>query len=121
MMLTFHTHHFGALTPQWGEEESIPLLTTTTLAVLVISTATKPPVVGKLDVQGAELAALRGAGKVPDTGVIICECDMGDFQAPNAAFGLEDLTLLQRRHHRSLGWFYPVDIGRNRAAKRPGK
>ena len=27
MMVTFHTHHFGALTPQWGEEESIPLLT----------------------------------------------------------------------------------------------
>ena len=27
MMVTFHTHHFGALTPQRGEEESIPLLT----------------------------------------------------------------------------------------------
>jgi methyltransferase FkbM-like protein len=68
----------------------------------------------KLDVQGAETKVLHGARQVlARTHVVICECDMDDFQAVNealveAGFGLYDVTQLNWAGDRSLAWFYPV-------------
>ena len=74
------------------------------------------PYLIKLDVQGAELATLRGAPKVlAETSVVICEADVEDFQAINselvsAGFILFDITVLNYLADQSLGWFYPVYI-----------
>lgn len=81
----------------------------------------KPPYLLKLDIQGAEVQALRGAREVlGKTHVVICEADMDDFQAINAelvsaGFQLHDLTQLSYAKDQSLGWFYPVYINRNLA------
>jgi FkbM family methyltransferase len=72
------------------------------------------PYLLKLDVQGAETKVLHGARQVlARTHVVICECDMDDFQAVNealveAGFGLYDVTQLNWVGDRSLAWFYPV-------------
>ncbi len=74
----------------------------------------KPPYLIKLDVQGAEVQALRGAKKVlSETSVIICEADVMDFHDINAeitdaGFDLFDITTIARLRDQSLGWFYPV-------------
>jgi FkbM family methyltransferase len=74
----------------------------------------KPPYLLKLDVQGAEIQALRGAkGVLAETSVVVCEADMNDFQAINAelldaGFRLYDITALSYGADQSLGWFYPV-------------
>jgi FkbM family methyltransferase len=73
-----------------------------------------PPYLLKLDVQGSEVQALRGARKLlDDTNVVICEADMVDFQAINgelaaAGFDLYDITHLSYAADHSLGWFYPI-------------
>ena len=74
----------------------------------------KPPYLLKLDIQGAEVEALRGAQRIlDDTLVVICEADIADFQAINsqltgAGFNLFDLTGLSYTTDNWLGWFYPV-------------
>ena len=76
----------------------------------------EPPYLLKLDIQGAEVQALRGAKKVlRETNVVICESDIDDFQAINselvgAGFNLFDITAVNRMEDQSLGWFYPVYI-----------
>lgn len=78
----------------------------------------KPPYLIKLDIQGAEVQALRGARAVlAETAVVIPEVDVDDFQAINgelaaAGFDLFDLTHLNRIADQSLGWFYPVYLNR---------
>ncbi|HXP31873.1 MAG TPA: FkbM family methyltransferase [Stellaceae bacterium] len=73
-----------------------------------------PPYLLKLDIQGAEVQALRGAKQVlSETNVIICEADLADFQAINAeitgaGFNLFDITNLSYAADQYLGWFYPV-------------
>jgi FkbM family methyltransferase len=73
-----------------------------------------PPFLLKLDVQGAELPALRGAaGLLAATDVVICETDIADFQGINAelvaaGFALYDITFMNRLADQSLAWFYPV-------------
>ena len=82
----------------------------------------KPPYLLKMDVQGGELATLRGAPKVlENTLAVICETDMDDFDAVHAAlaaagFFLFDITQLSRLGDRSLGWFYPVYVSRTLAS-----
>ncbi len=45
----------------------------------------EPPYLLKLDIQGAEVDALKGARRIlNDTHVVICEADVADFQAINA-------------------------------------
>jgi hypothetical protein len=81
----------------------------------------EPPYLLKLDVQGAELQALRGARAVLErTSVAICEADMNDFQAINAelvgaGFRLYDITALSYGADQSLGWFYPVYLNARHA------
>lgn len=81
----------------------------------------QPPYLLKLDIQGAEVQALRGAREVLDkTHVVICEADLDDFQAINAeltsaGFQLHDLTQLSYAKDQSLGWFYPVYVNRSLA------
>jgi FkbM family methyltransferase len=80
--------------------------------------ASVPPYLIKLDVQGAELAALRGAEAVlKNTHVLICEADVDDFQEINRFliqndFVLYDITEVQRMADGTLAWFYPVYVHR---------
>jgi FkbM family methyltransferase len=90
----------------------------TTLDALSRKLALEPPFLIKLDVQGAEKAALIGAREVlENTNVVICEADIEDFQdindtLLNAGFVLYDLTQISRIHDGTLGWFYPVYINK---------
>jgi FkbM family methyltransferase len=85
----------------------------------------QPPYLLKLDIQGAEVQALRGARDVlTKTHVVICEADLEDFQAINAelvaaGFQLHDLTQLSYANDQSLGWFYPVYVNRSLASVAP--
>lgn len=78
----------------------------------------KPPFLMKLDVQGAEVQALRGARKtLAETSVVICEADIADFQAINgelvdAGFDLFDITVMHRLADQNLAWFYPVYLNK---------
>ncbi|TWA97236.1 FkbM family methyltransferase [Bradyrhizobium stylosanthis] len=88
----------------------------TTLDALAKELSLEPPFLIKLDVQGAEMAALKGARDVLENcSVVVCEADIDDFQDINAAlleagFFLYDLTTLQRLRDGTLGWFYPVYV-----------
>ena len=90
----------------------------TTLDSLRKQLSLQPPFLLKLDVQGAETEALRGAANVlQDTQVVICEADIDDFQEINGVlaqmgFALFDATHLQYLDDGTLGWFYPVYINR---------
>lgn len=78
----------------------------------------EPPYLLKLDIQGAEVDALKGARRIlNDTHVVICEADVADFQAINAqltgaGFDLFDVTGLSYTADHWLGWFYPVYLNR---------
>ncbi|SRR5712691_4422314 len=90
----------------------------TTLDALRKQLALAPPFLLKLDVQGAEEEALRGAADVlKDTHVVICEADIDDFKDINDILGqrdfvLYDVTQMERLSDGTLGWFYPVYINR---------
>jgi FkbM family methyltransferase len=81
----------------------------------------KPPILLKLDIQGAEVAALKGARQVLNqTDTVICETLLDDFQAINqtlveAGFNIFDLTTINRLPDSSLGWFYPVYVNQRLA------
>lgn len=74
----------------------------------------KPPYFLRMDIQGAECAALAGATRtLKDTLMVLIEADLDDFQAINAAlvgagFNLFDLVHVSRGESGALGWFYPV-------------
>ena len=76
----------------------------------------EPPFFLKLDVQGAEAAALRGAREMlKETDAVICETDLDDFAGINriledTGLVLYDLTELNRINNSGLGWFYPVYV-----------
>ena len=89
-----------------------------TLDTLARELELAPPYLLKLDVQGAETQALRGAPEVlAQTSAVICEADLDDFESINrvlvdAGFGLFDLANLKFLSDDSLGWFYPVYLHR---------
>jgi FkbM family methyltransferase len=89
-----------------------------TLDALAASFDLAPPFLLKLDVQGAESQALRGAREVlSHTHVVICEADLDDFQPihgilSDCGFDLFDLTQINWLPDRSLGWFHPVYLNR---------
>ncbi|WP_247819354.1 FkbM family methyltransferase [Bradyrhizobium sp. 40] len=97
----------------------------TTLDARVEELSLKPPFLLKLDVQGAEQAALTGARDVLENcSVVVCETDVDDFQDINAmllaaGFFLYDLTTLQRLRDGTLGWFYPVYVSGKLAHLKP--
>jgi FkbM family methyltransferase len=97
----------------------------TTLDTLVRELSLKPPFLLKLDVQGAEKAALTGARDVLENcNAVVCEADIDDFQDINAmlveaGFFLYDLTTLQRLRDGTLGWFYPVYVSGKLAHLKP--
>jgi FkbM family methyltransferase len=108
--------------PYWQRINALSRGQTTVAAVTLDQVAAEralaPPFLLKLDVQGAEAAALRGARHVlAETNVVICEADIDDFHAINrvldeAGFDLFDLTSIARLPDHSVGWFYPVYLNR---------
>jgi len=90
----------------------------TTLDVLAGQLSLRPPFLIKLDIQGAEASALRGATEVlKNTHAVVCETDVAYFVAVNATltergFVLYDLTAFNRVTDGTLGWFYPVFVSR---------
>ena len=107
--------------PYWerinGMSQNKTVVRTVTLDLLKERLNLPPPFLLKLDVQGAEAAALRGAREtLKETDVVICETDLDDFAAINriledAGFVLYDLTEIHRIDNSSLGWFYPIYLG----------
>lgn len=97
----------------------------TTLDTLRSRLSLGAPFLLKLDVQGAEVSALRGAtGFLKDTHVVICEADVEDFHGVNAIlaendFFLYDLTHLERIADGTLGQFYPVYVNQHLDFVRP--
>lgn len=98
-----------------GPKVKVPTLT---LDALVARLQLKPPYLLKLDVQGAEVQALRGPrGMLEETHAVICEADIDDFEEIDAVlreagFGLFDVTVPKWLADRTLGWFYPVYLNR---------
>jgi FkbM family methyltransferase len=89
-----------------------------TLDTLVRELALKPPFLLKLDLQGGELAALRGGERMlAETDTIICESAPDDFASvcgfpANRDLALFDLTMLFRIDDGTLAEFYPVFLNR---------
>ncbi|HZQ73504.1 MAG TPA: FkbM family methyltransferase [Burkholderiales bacterium] len=89
-----------------------------TLDALAEETALPGPYLLKLDVQGAEIEALRGAPRVlAQTSVLAVESAVEDFQPVHelvsaAGFDLFDLCHLCYRDSGALGWFYPIYVSR---------
>lgn len=95
----------------------VPAVTVDSLATQF---ALQPPFLLKLDIQGAELAVLKGARKtLKGTDVVICEIDLTDVEPldramKEAGFSLFDMTDLRRMADGSLGWFYAVYLNQRR-------
>lgn len=89
-----------------------------TVDSLVRQFALQPPFLIKLDIQGAELAVLKGAREtLKETDVVICEIDLADFHhldlvMREESFSLFDVTELRRLPDQSLSWFYPIYLNR---------
>ncbi len=91
-----------------------------TLDTLMRELALKPPFLLKLDLQGGELAALRGGKELlGETDVIICETAPDEFPSvceflTTRNFSLFDLTTISRSADGLLGEFYPAFLNRRR-------
>ena len=92
-----------------------------TLDSIIASEKLSGPFLIKLDVQGAEENALRGASEtLKQTDLVIVEADADDFNLIHAAltaadFSLYDVTGQCWISDGSLGWFYPVYLNNRRA------
>lgn len=93
-----------------------------TLDSVIESKKLKGPFLLKMDIQGAEEKAIRGAAKtLAQTDTVIVEADLDDFHAIDKAlteadFSLYDVTNPNWIPDGSLGWFYPVYLS-NRHSK----
>jgi FkbM family methyltransferase len=89
------------------------------LDVVVNQFGLKPPYLLKLDVQGGEMNALRGAARMlVDTKVIVVEAGIEDFSqihsfVSEAGFRLFDIGDLTWVNEGMLAWFYPVYVSRD--------
>jgi FkbM family methyltransferase len=90
----------------------------TTIDALVRQFNLNGPFLLKLDLQGAEATAFRGAAEtLKRTSVVICEADLSDFREldrimESAGFNMFDIAEERRIADRSLGWFYPIYLHR---------
>jgi FkbM family methyltransferase len=108
--------------PYWTNSHNLPGPTmrvqALTLDTLVEKFALKPPFLLKLDLQGTELAALRGGqNMLSETDTIICETANDQFPSiceflTARNFGLFDLIQLSRLADHTLCEFYPVFLNR---------
>jgi FkbM family methyltransferase len=89
-----------------------------TLDTLVQELALKPPFLLKLDLQGGELAALRGGEKMlAETDAVICETAPDEFPSvceflTSRNLGLFDLTQISRLSDGTVCEFYPAFLNR---------
>jgi len=101
-----------------GQRGEATVIGCQTLDVLLADMALVPPYIIKLDIQGLEAAALRGAAAtLPNTAVVICEMLMGEFNPlhnllTERGFDLFDITNLHRTQAETLGWFDGVYLNR---------
>jgi FkbM family methyltransferase len=108
--------------PYWRGSHNVPSGTMkvpmVTLDALVERFALKPPFLLKLDLQGFELAALRGgANTLKQTDAVICETSYSDFSAISAFlcehnFDLFDLTQISRLSDGTVSELYPAFLNR---------
>jgi FkbM family methyltransferase len=109
--------------PYWSGSHNRPAKTikvrALTLDTLVQELALKPPFLLKLDLQGGELAALRGGEKMlAETDAIICETAPDEFPSvcnflTSRNLGLFDLTEISRMADGTVCEFYPVFLNRS--------
>ncbi len=101
-----------------GQRGEATVIGCQTLDVLLADMALVPPYIIKLDIQGLEAAALRGAAAtLPNTAVVICEMLIGEFNPLHSllaerGFDLFDITNLHRTQAGTLGWFDGVYLHR---------
>lgn len=99
-----------------GEPLTVPAFT---LDQLATEFRLVPPYLLKLDIQGGEVAALRGAPQVlAKSHAVIVEVDPQDFaeihaELDRAGLVLFDITLVGRRKDLTLNGFYPVYVNRS--------
>jgi FkbM family methyltransferase len=96
-----------------GQKTKVPAIT---LDSLQDRFNLRPPYFLRLDVQGSELLALKGAKTLlKQTHVILCECDIDDFASISTFldrnnFHLYDIPTLNYVGGDTLGWFYAVFV-----------
>lgn len=127
--LTLGSHPYwssllGESDPYWQRMNKLHKGKTKVRAVTVDSLVQElnlaPPFLLKLDIQGAELAVLKGAREaLKETDVVICEIDLAELRPldgamDDAGFSLFDVTDLRRIADQSLGWLYTVYLNRRR-------
>lgn len=111
----------------WGRFDNVARSTeevkVSTIDLLVETRALAAPYGLRIDIQGSELAALRGAAKTLErTAFVIVETDIADFAGIDAhlrANGLElfDLTNFGYNYYGRLLEFYPVYVHHNIAVQ----
>lgn len=101
-----------------GQRGAATVIPCRTLDELLGDMELVPPYILKLDIQGLEAAALRGAvATLPRTAVVICEMLMAEFHPLHSLLGergfdLFDITNLHRTQAETLGWFDGVYLNR---------
>ena len=116
--------YWAMINGQLGQSTTVPCRT---LDSIVEELALKPPFAIKLDIQGLEARALRGAPRaLASTAVVVCEVLVNGFREINAVleqagFDLYDLTDSHRTAEHTLGWFYAIYLHRDYASFRPEK